>query len=235
MTDVFLWTFYYGRNFPCVSNVLPSSDFWSGWIQRLVLERNTGNQKDIEPFLVLQFSWTQNINLLKVGVALTTPWGVIKTFSSLSMPQRKQRSFIWPDSAYLCGEGAESEWERPHPRGEQENSDCSQKGIAGPSFSEILIEEATGSSYLVDIGCHYEINNSQSLGSTFPWRAACREQQKCWQNPEGRILTRSGDLCFSKYSESPVTPSLLWLTHRKTGILEGFLALFAGVKVSSVT
>lgn len=39
--------------------------------------------------------------------------------------------------------------------------------------------------HLVGIWCHEEINNSQSQGSTFPLRAVFREEQKCWQKPEG--------------------------------------------------
>lgn len=113
--------------------------------------------------------------------------GSLKAFSSRSAPKRNQLYFITPDDPQpVCMKELRISEVVLHPRGEKKKSWLWSKGYHWLLvFSEIFIVEATGSFYLVGIWCHDDINNSQSLGSTFPQRAVCREEQKYWQNPEG--------------------------------------------------
>lgn len=126
----------------------------------------------------LTYSWYVIINWMEGHLKPFPPYQPPKTISSILFNLLVLELRAWGSSEWVRG--------CPTPERSRENPNCGQKDITGfLVFSKIFIVEATSSFYLVDIWCHDEINNSQSLGSTFPLRTLCRAEQKCWRKPEG--------------------------------------------------
>lgn len=168
-----------------MSIIFYSLGFSSGWIRPLVLERKQTTEKTLNTFVC-----SSSHELKTKHKHLKLVWhhqpnrGSVKAFSSRSAP----RGVSWAlfNLMALKLHVWEDRWWRPPRQSGAGRILMWSRGYHWLLvFPEILIEEATDSFYLVGIWCHDEINNSQSLGSTFPLRAMCREEQKCWQRPEG--------------------------------------------------